>query len=60
MTQSNLQLHDLKTTGLKVSLSTQVHRMTAVAENIVLKQIGCLDDQNIDSLKAALKLKLNL
>jgi mRNA-degrading endonuclease toxin of MazEF toxin-antitoxin module len=57
---TEVRLLDLETTGLKVSSSTQVHRMTTVAENIIRKQIGCLKDKDLDALKAALKLKLNL
>jgi mRNA-degrading endonuclease toxin of MazEF toxin-antitoxin module len=57
---TEVQLQDLKTTGLVVASSTQIHRMTTVTGDIIMKQIGCLNTQDIDCLKSTLKLKLNL
>jgi len=55
---TEILLKDLKTTGL-VS-STQVHKITTIAESIILKQIGCLNSDDLERVKGTLKSKFNL
>ncbi len=57
---TEILLKDLKTTGLVTESSTQVHKITTIAESIILKQIGCLNSDDLERVKGTLKSKFNL
>ncbi len=57
---TEILLKDLKTTGLVTESSTQIHKITTVAQSIILKQLGCLNSKDLERLKGILKLKFNL
>jgi len=58
--ETELQLTDLKTTGLIVQSSTQIHRISTVSDEMIIRLLGCLGEKDVACLKSMLKLKLQL
>jgi len=58
--ECELSIDDLKTTGLVKNSSTQIHRISTIPGDIITRQIGCLNNQDVARLKKLLVQKLEL